>query len=177
MRHHLAALAAVTIFATVAVQAETPAPTAAQPAVAAADTKMAAAQKTLNSSSGSVSKDPALKPLADAVYAARTKLEIALKRVDTEFVDIHAKFVEARDAHKADKANEALKKAYYAAQDAMVADLAKRAKGNDKVKAQYDAWIAATAAVEDKTLELLKAKNPTKAALYEEALMVVRAER
>lgn len=170
MRHSIAAIAAAVALFSLAAQAETAAP-------ATADQKIETARKTLSSIGSAVSKDAALAPLNDAAYKARTKLEIAMKKTDPEFVKVHAEFVQAREKHKAAAGDEALRKAYYAAQDVMVADLAKRAKGNDKVKAEYSAWIQALAASEDKALELLKAKNPTKAALYEEALKTIRETR
>ena len=171
MRHPLVPLAAAAFLFSVAAIAETSAP------AADAAKKLETAKKTSGAIASTLSKDPVLNPLNEAAYKARTQLEIALKKIDPEFAATHADFAKAREKHTADRKNEEMKKAYYAAQDKMVAEMAAKAKGNEKVKAQYDAWIAAQKAVEDKMLELLKAKNPTKAALYEEALKTVRETR
>ncbi len=173
MRNTLSTILATLFLGTITVAAaETTAPAVATPAK-----KVEEAKKVINSASSTFGKTEEVKALGDAAYKARTKLEIALKKADPDFATIHQAFADARTKFTANRTDETLKKAYYVAQDTMVMEMGKRAKTNDKVKAEFQAWTSANAAIEDKIGELLKAKDPTKAALYDAALKTVRENR
>jgi hypothetical protein len=133
---------------------------------------VAAARKLVAATVYKVSAGNSLvNPYGEKEYKARVDLEIALKKINKDFLKTHESYVQAR-AKSTD--SEAEKKAYYKEMEQMVTELRSKAEAEPKLAEKVKAWNTAIAAKEDFIGAELAKQNPTQAEAYKKALAVIR---
>ncbi len=137
---------------------------------------LAQANKLVNTTMRKLSQgNSAIAELIEKEYRARTNLELQLRGLDQDFAKKHAAYVDSRA--KMTNEDDASKKAYATARDAMIADLIVKAKAEAKVAAKLKDWHEATDTVQDKVATELAKTDADKAEAFKKALVLVRAAR
>lgn len=140
--------------------------------------KLDEAKKLVSSATYKHARDDAdVKKLGEAEFKARTETELALKRQDKEFAEIHDAYEKAREKSKANSLDSKLRDAYYAEQAKMIVILEAKAERKSEMRAQLKQWRKAKDAKDDKVAEVIDKASPDEAKAFRAALKLIRGAR